>query len=235
MRKSSKSCLRDHLTRNNDSFNSSSAEEVSPIHKPGTKESIWKTGDNPEKKDTRLKSIFEGRKDNNPTVKNRCSLRVSKLVPPYHSFNIRARSGSSMQLHSPSTAINSEEKFYIHPDADYLSASGALLGVRVPHKELWLKCYLERMSLDKSNTKFTLYTSDERKAILTVIKRKKKNYLIFLGDNCSIMKNKNFVGKLGANFLGTEFCLLDNGSKPGYPYLKKNRRNICTISYVNSF
>ncbi|GAB9466256.1 hypothetical protein Gpo141_00003634 [Globisporangium polare] len=83
-----------------------------------------------------------------------------------------------------------------------------------------LECYIERnkSGANKMFPEYCLYMKEGDRFLLTGKKRPKNrtsNYLISMqrGD-LSRRGTENYVGKLRANFLGTEFAIYDNGVNP---------------------
>jgi len=67
------------------------------------------------------------------------------------------------------------------------------------------------------NPKYTLILSDGERFLLNGKKRsgnKTSNYLITLDQDGLKKKGKGFLGKLRANFMGTEFAIFDQGENP---------------------
>ncbi len=103
-------------------------------------------------------------------------------------------------------------------------------------QDISLKCEIIRTNEQKI-IKYFLYT-DSNLFLLSALKNKSKNYnhYIYMNENITSAKDKNYLGKLSSNFIGTNFNLYDNGKKP-----KKNieqewfRINLCGISYVNIY
>ncbi|TYZ66384.1 hypothetical protein PybrP1_004116 [[Pythium] brassicae (nom. inval.)] len=83
-----------------------------------------------------------------------------------------------------------------------------------------LECYIERnkSGANKMFPEYCLYMKEGDRFLLTAKKRPKNrtsNYLVSMqrGD-LSRRGSDNYVGKLRANFLGTEFAIYDNGVNP---------------------
>ena len=85
-----------------------------------------------------------------------------------------------------------------------------------------VECYVRR---DKSGTKksrfpeYRVYLKEGDKFLLTSKKRKNKktsNYLISMGKNDYDKSSRNIIGKLRANFIGTEFQIFDDGRNPNH-------------------
>jgi tubby and related proteins len=83
-----------------------------------------------------------------------------------------------------------------------------------------VECYIERnkSGANKMFPEYCLYMKDGDRFLLTAKKRpqnRTSNYLISMqrGD-LSRHGTENFLGKLRANFFGTEFAIYDNGSNP---------------------
>ncbi|KUF94190.1 Dihydroorotase [Phytophthora nicotianae] len=83
-----------------------------------------------------------------------------------------------------------------------------------------VECYIERnkSGANKMFPEYCLYMKEGDRFLLTAKKRPKNrtsNYLISLQRGDLLRRGSdNYVGKLRANFLGTEFTIYDNGSNP---------------------
>ncbi len=98
-------------------------------------------------------------------------------------------------------------------------------------KDTWLKFELERKPFEKKG--FKVVMSDENGALLlTVIKRPKKSYRLFLAKD---EINEAFLGKLKSNFFGTEYNAYDLSKKIVKKNTSLNRANLATITFVISF
>lgn len=90
----------------------------------------------------------------------------------------------------------------------------------VPRAYDVVECYIERnkSGANKMFPEYVLYLREGDRFLLTAKKRPKNrtsNYLISMqrGD-LSRRGTENYIGKLRANFLGTEFTIYDSGSNP---------------------
>ncbi len=81
-----------------------------------------------------------------------------------------------------------------------------------------VKCYIRRnKGKAKLFPEYRVYLQDGDIFLMTSKKRAKKqssNYLISIGRNDFNKHSDNIVGKLRANFLGSEFQIFDNGTNP---------------------
>ncbi|KAG6976016.1 hypothetical protein JG688_00001800 [Phytophthora aleatoria] len=83
-----------------------------------------------------------------------------------------------------------------------------------------VECYIERnkSGANKMFPEYCLYMKEGDRFLLTAKKRPKNrtsNYLVSLQRGDLLRRGSdNYVGKLRANFLGTEFTIYDNGSNP---------------------
>ncbi|RLN89775.1 hypothetical protein BBJ28_00005734 [Nothophytophthora sp. Chile5] len=83
-----------------------------------------------------------------------------------------------------------------------------------------VECYIERnkSGANKMFPEYCLYMKEGDRFLLTAKKRPKNrtsNYLISMQRGDLLRRGSdNYVGKLRANFLGTEFTIYDNGSSP---------------------
>lgn len=83
-----------------------------------------------------------------------------------------------------------------------------------------VECYIERnkSGTNKMFPEYCLYMKEGDRFLLTAKKRPKNrtsNYLVSLQRGDLLRRGSdNYVGKLRANFLGTEFTIYDNGSSP---------------------
>ncbi|GMH32715.1 hypothetical protein BSKO_00549 [Bryopsis sp. KO-2023] len=79
-------------------------------------------------------------------------------------------------------------------------------------------CFIIRdRSESKMYPKYSLYVDEGGQYLLSARKRKKSkssNYLISLDDEDLARNSEKYFGKVRSNFIGTEFFLYDNGSKP---------------------
>jgi hypothetical protein len=95
-------------------------------------------------------------------------------------------------------------------------------------KNTWLKFELEKKPFEKKGFK-VLMTDEKGEIILTVIKRPKKSYRLYVSKD---EVNEGFLAKLKSNFFGTEYNAYDLSKKQ----VKKNpsqlRANLATITYV---
>ena len=94
-----------------------------------------------------------------------------------------------------------------------------------------IKCYIRRnKGKAKLFPEYRVYLQDGDIFLMTSKKRAKKqtsNYLISMGRNDFGKNSSNIIGKLRANFVGTEFQIYDNGTNPKHtdPFFdEKNKR-----------
>ncbi|XP_061167693.1 tubby protein homolog [Saccostrea echinata] len=102
-----------------------------------------------------------------------------------------------------------------------------------------MKCRITRdkKSVDRGfyPTYFLHLEKDDGKKVFLLVGRKRKktktsNYLISTDPTDLSRGGKAFVGKLRANFLGTQFTLFDNGDNPKSNY-ENARKELVGISY----
>ena len=98
-----------------------------------------------------------------------------------------------------------------------------------------IKCYIRR-SKGKSKLfpEYRVYLKDGDTFLMTSKKRAKKqssNYLISVERNDHEKESSNIIGKLRANFLGTEFQIYDNGKNPKHsdPFYDEKNNDIARL------
>lgn len=98
-----------------------------------------------------------------------------------------------------------------------------------------IKCYIRR-SKGKSKLfpEYRVYLQDGDKFLMTSKKRAKKqssNYLVSVERNDHDKESSNIIGKLRANFLGTEFQIYDNGKNPKHsdPFYDEKNNDIARL------
>lgn len=88
----------------------------------------------------------------------------------------------------------------------------------VPKEYGIVKCYVKRYrGKSRLSPEYRVYLDGSNQFLMTSKKRAKKtssNYLISIGRNDYSKSSLNIIGKLRANFLGTEFQIYDAGKNP---------------------
>lgn len=88
----------------------------------------------------------------------------------------------------------------------------------VPKEYGMVKCYVKRYrGKSRLSPEYRVYLDGSNQFLMTSKKRAKKtssNYLISIGRNDYSKSSSNIIGKLRANFLGTEFQVYDAGKNP---------------------
>ena len=101
-----------------------------------------------------------------------------------------------------------------------------------PKEAGMVKCYIRRYKgKAKLFPEYRVYLQDGDIFLMTSKKRAKKqtsNYLISIERNNHNKSSQNIIGKLRANFLGTEFQIYDNGKNPKHfdPFFDENNNDV---------
>jgi hypothetical protein len=150
---------------------------------------------------------------------NKFSLRLShEMVQPIHSQGNRIL--QTILSESSNKISSSDLRMFL---------------IKPLEKDNWVKCFLEKR-VEKKINKFYLYltVNDGNKFLMSAIKNPKKSssrFILSMNEEPSLVKNEKYLGKLCANFFGTEFNIYDNGKKPGKSS-QSCRNNIGGIAYV---
>ncbi|ETP46952.1 hypothetical protein F442_06879 [Phytophthora nicotianae P10297] len=94
-----------------------------------------------------------------------------------------------------------------------------------------IRCYVERdrQGLNRLHPVFRLYLESGKQFLLSAQKRvssKTSNYLLTMEQNPTTRRSNLIVGKLRANWSGSEYTVYDGGMSPSKTALEANVRNI---------
>lgn len=126
-----------------------------------------------------------------------------------------------------------EKKIYIEKMCNPFTELDELIKLfmmPIPQSAGIIECTITRnkSGFNRFYPKYTLMLSEGEKFLLNGKKRganKTANYMITLDQDNLKRKGKGFLGKLRANFLGTEFNIFDNGENPKKTTPKEAVRN----------
>eukprot|EP00668_Euglena_longa_P016043 GGOE01020242.1.p1 GENE.GGOE01020242.1~~GGOE01020242.1.p1 ORF type:complete len:422 (+),score=125.10 GGOE01020242.1:165-1268(+) len=104
--------------------------------------------------------------------------------------------------------------------------------LRAPPPYAMVECLIRRDNTDKRHPKFQLFLEHNRHFLLAARKRKltaTSNYVISTDRMDLGRHSASFVGKLRANFIGTEFLIYDNGERQATAQAQQRRTLGCVL------
>ena len=145
----------------------------------------------------------------------------AKMIVPINIDDERSSESNSSNdegKQSTDTIVNDNVSLWESIDWDNLQEVKQIVMVPCPKQVGMVKCYIRRYKgKSKLFPEYRLYLQDGDRFLMTSKKRAKKtssNYLVSVQRNDYSKSSKNIIGKLRANFLGTEFQIYDNGRNP---------------------
>lgn len=138
---------------------------------------------------------------------------------------LKIKSAFMEKLISPFTEVNDLVRMFMQP---------------LPKEVGILECTIARnkSGFNYWNPKYTLILSDGERFLLNGKKRggnKTSNYLITLDQDNLKKKGQGFLGKLRANFMGTEFVVYDQGENPKKTKnIDLTRRELASVLYESN-
>lgn len=102
---------------------------------------------------------------------------------------------------------------------------------------LEMSIHRNKSGLNMFHPKYTLTLSEGDRFLLNGKKRsgnKTSNYMITLDQDNLKKKGKGYLGKVRANFMGTEFSVFDNGVNPKESTKGQPRRQMGAVLYESN-